>query len=1205
MNRIRASRRLGYLPERAQVAALFLAALLTHALWPKVAWAGCGVTDFSACADDAQYTVWYGVASFLWAIDAMLLQLAYLVDVFRVWAVETAFTSAYGVLVTLINPLLVPFATIALIVAVLLFLLTPMFGPIRFMNVRHVLVWALIAPLLLTVSGPLIVQVEQARTQLGAAIFTDVSAIAPGAIFGVAATDMAAPTPLYGGNPCGTGALARPGTGVNSASLHMDDLAAAMLWANAQDIHCPKFSGAGQDIPDAFYLDTPDGPGFATTNKVGDMNDSSARATAIQNIQRGATRLALGILPSILAVLEMLVNLVFGLALVALWLGLPLGLAFIFFEESSASIAMLFRQGFGVLKVSWASSFLMAILFAALKSSAEMGNAAAYTGLAGGSIILMAWLLITAFGTLSGSVKALSSSVMAGTGLNVMQPVELAAGAAGLAAGALTGGAALAATAAAAYQQTGSGRYAAGAAAGRIGKLAQLGEVAAAMGYLQDEEVVAGLHAGDRSTQSYRSMRLQMVTDAKRKGDNGLTMRERTQERDLTRQVDNATGAGAWRSINAGAAAAGGAVAGAYDYVRSGQGLQDARGSGSRLLESIGDSWHRARQGVAQFGAEVDARANAAGPSAFGEVGVLTRGAAAAIAVTHDRLNPDGRYQAYRLDETGQMQMMQRQDADGTLPSDALTVPNAAANLPRLLRQGYAVQQNPDKTVTVWQTDPKKAAAAAAAPEKQIEQLYKDGALNKAEVKAAAAAEIASGTPSAGPPPQKYLEVPPAEAGTYRVREIADGQVVARHKVDSADAVADLAAEKGLPVRTVASAPEVTVGGWRVIDMGSDQVAAPLSAAQAPAPAPTAPGTQSRVERLAASRGAQVRPDAPTVPAGAGDVAPPHAAGSQSIPVSSQATHEAPTPGLSRDEGAQAGAGAAAPSSQSAASQPVQTVSQILPDAPTMSAAPVVPQPTASQPIPVVSPTPMTLPTAPPEAAPVAPSPPAASHPIPVVTQAPAAAPLPAANQSAVVREAPIAPPPPMSQPVQTASQVPPEAPTVPAGAAPAAPPAPAPAGSRPVPVVSQTPIEITTIAASAAPAAPPASRPAPVVSQVTPKAPTTPASAAPAAPAQAVSRPVPVVSQVPIEIQTAPIGAGSAASPAPIASQQVPVVSQITPDAPPAPVSAAPVAPAPPQPAASQPAPAVNQGTAQEPDTPASVPDVGTADVAQTDSEE
>ena len=58
MNRIRVWRRPGHLPYCAQVAALVLAALLTHALWPPIAWAGCGVTDFSACADDAQYTVW-------------------------------------------------------------------------------------------------------------------------------------------------------------------------------------------------------------------------------------------------------------------------------------------------------------------------------------------------------------------------------------------------------------------------------------------------------------------------------------------------------------------------------------------------------------------------------------------------------------------------------------------------------------------------------------------------------------------------------------------------------------------------------------------------------------------------------------------------------------------------------------------------------------------------------------------------------------------------------------------------------------------------------------------------------------------------------------------------------------------------------------------------------------------------------------------
>src|SRR5262249_8145859 len=146
---------------------------------------------------------------------------------------------------------------------------------------------------------------------------------------------------------------------------------------------------------------------------------------------------------------------------------------------------------------------------------------------------------------------------------------------------------------------------------------------------------------------------------------------------------------------------------------------------------------------------------------------------------------------------------------DGGLPVDARIVPNTAANLPRLLRQGYVVQQNPDQTVTIWQADPKQAATAAAAPEKQLAQLYKDGALSKGEIKRAAAATIASGRLSEGSAPQQYLEVPPPEAGVYRVRVLADGQAQAQHQIDSAEAVADLAAEQGLPVRIVASTRDV------------------------------------------------------------------------------------------------------------------------------------------------------------------------------------------------------------------------------------------------------------------------------------------------------------------------------------------------------------------------------------------------------------
>jgi hypothetical protein len=912
MNHTRPRRRLPQLRYRAQVAALILAALLTRALWPGVAWAGCGVSDFSACADDAQYTIWYGVATFLWSIDAMLLQMAYLIDVFRVWLIETAFTSAYQALVTVVNPLIVPFATIALIIAVILLLLVPMFGRIRALSVRHVLVWALMAPLLLSISGPLIVQVEQARTQLGAAIFTDISAIAPGAIFGVSATDMPAPTPLYGGNPCGAGALGRPGMGSAPNAMHMDDLAAAMMWANAQDIHCPKFSGEGQDIPDAFYVEPSDGPGFATTRKVGEMNDSSERAAAIQNIQRGVTRLGLGILPSILAVLEMLVNLIFGLALIALWIGLPLALAFIFFEESAGSVAILLRQGLGVLKVSWASSFLMAVLFAALKSSAEMGNAAAYTGLAVGSIILMAWMLITAFSTLGGSIKALNTSVMAGTGLNAAQPIEIAAGAAGLAAGALTGGAAIALAGAAAYKQTGSGRYAAGAALGRIGSLSQVGEVAAAMGWMWDEEAIAGLNAGQRSHQGMRTMRLQMVADAHKKGADGLTIGQRAQERGLAHQVDAAT-TDQWRSINEGTAVAGQAVVRAYDYTRSGQVLTDARAAGGRMLESIGDRWEDLKQRAVDFGMEVQVRSTTQ-PGPLAAPITLARGHAALIAAAHDRLSPDRRYDAYSLGENGKLRSEQPRLA-GAQPPDALTVPNTAANVPRLLRTGYTVQQNQDGTLTFWQTDPQRAAAAAKAPQKQLQQLYEAQALNAEEIKATAAATLATGKPSEGSPAQKHLEVLPSGQGEYRVREIVGGQVVDRRQAASAAEVAQLAADTGLPVHVVATDPEPRVNGWRVADRESDPAQAPTEpAAVAAQPLVSTPPTAvpSRVDRARAARHTVETParspvvssapaEVPTVPARS--VAPaPAAAGSAeapTAPASSVAPAPAPTPSRS------------------------------------------------------------------------------------------------------------------------------------------------------------------------------------------------------------------------------------------------------------------------------------------------------------------
>jgi hypothetical protein len=455
------------LQRRHYQAVLALLASLLATLWPHTSWAACGVQDPGGCVDAAMYSFWYGLAGLGWSIDRTLLLLAYQLDAFRWWLVEVAFTSAYQVLVQIIDPLILPFATLAVIVGCLAFLLLPLFGRTNLVNIRHALVWTVLGPLLLSLSGPLIVQLEQLRSSVGSALFDGVSAIAPGAIFGAAASDMRAPAPLYPANPCGNATLARHSV----SGLHMDDLAGAMLWADAEDIHCPDRGGPSADIPDLFFEAAPAGPGYARDEDISQMDAGNDRSQAVQNMQRGAIRTFLGILPCILAVLDALVQLVFSLCIIALWIGLPIGLVFVFFEQTSSGVTGLLRRLLGVLQVSWSSSVLLGIVAACLIAAAELRNAAAYTGFAIGGIVLTGYMLIIAVDTLKSCIRTLNDTVATATGLSVTRPFalagEAAATAVGVGAAVATGGAATALTAAAALQQTGSGRYAASAAVGR------------------------------------------------------------------------------------------------------------------------------------------------------------------------------------------------------------------------------------------------------------------------------------------------------------------------------------------------------------------------------------------------------------------------------------------------------------------------------------------------------------------------------------------------------------------------------------------------------------------------------------------------------------------------------------------------------------------------------------------------------------------
>lgn len=471
------------------------------ALLPTAALA-CGPTDLGACVDGAVYDAWMGAAAVLWLLDRTLLALAYQIDTLRSWLVQIAFAGVYQVLTDAVGPLLAPIATVAAFIGGLGFLLVPLLGRTNLVNLRQVLVWALLAPALLTLSGPLLVDLDHARVSFGAALFDAGGDIGTVPLLGAAANDMAAPAPLYPANPCGTGTFSR-----STGGIRADDLAAALLYADTRDIHCPP-SGNITAVPMRFYEEAPTGPQYAVTWKVGDERDPVRRSNAITGVQQGVARLLLGLLPCLLAIVDAFLQLLFALALMVLWVGLPLCLLFVFFQHTSGGLGMLFRRAVSIFQTSWSCSFLTGMFFLCLTSTAQLGNAAAYAGFAIGALIVEIYLLTVAAQTLRDSLRTLNDIVQTHTGLTATGPLEVAGQlATATALTALTGAAGLAAT--------GSATYALGAMAGRLRPVSQLGAVAAAMGV--DTTLTQATDAGALAGRSIRAMGQRMQRDGRRR----------------------------------------------------------------------------------------------------------------------------------------------------------------------------------------------------------------------------------------------------------------------------------------------------------------------------------------------------------------------------------------------------------------------------------------------------------------------------------------------------------------------------------------------------------------------------------------------------------------------------------------------------------------------------------------------------------------
>jgi hypothetical protein len=226
----------------------------------------------------------------------------------------------------------------------------------------------------------------------------------------------------------------------------------------------------------------------------------------------------------------------------------------------------------------------------------------------------------------------------------------------------------------------------------------QLGEVAASMGMLSDE-VSSGMYAGHRSARSARSGRMAMQADARRKGEDGLTIGERAHNRRLDRRMRRAErGNLAQRTVKE--------LRHTQSAGRAAIGIVSKELTGGELRRAGVAAIRRAMSDPGEL------VSRAAGPAITAGRRVGGRAASAGRRELMRRVLPqDHGRQIMRL-KRGNLRFRERL-TDDQLPAGAKTESLDQSQVWARLRDGYEAQRNDDGTVTYW----KPAAAKREAKE--------------------------------------------------------------------------------------------------------------------------------------------------------------------------------------------------------------------------------------------------------------------------------------------------------------------------------------------------------------------------------------------------------------------------------------------------------------------------------------------------------
>jgi len=381
--------------------------LLYVALFPHRA-SACDTFDVGCPVDVGIYSLIVGVSEGLWAWNRSILYLARLIEGLRVWLISDVLGTALdATIVGMKFPFWIAVG-VAWIVFTVSFLIQAVVR-LDWVDLRKGIRNAIFAVILFQVGSQAMAGMEQIRITVGQGFqsigATSVSDATTQLGFYVSSASSRGDT-IEQPHSIYDGADTCPGidlTRTNTQSMFMSDYLANFLFAEAHDIHCPN--GAGPALPDnfvnTFQIDT---------NQISN-EDADARARRTILARMGLARQAQAVLPTVGAVLEQVMHLVFALALASLWFGLVISMMFSLFLPTEGMFKAQIDGMLATLKASWLATFWVGIGMSLVAMAAATGNALAVNGISIGMFIVYIFQIRGAIVTLRGAMVSTSATL--------------------------------------------------------------------------------------------------------------------------------------------------------------------------------------------------------------------------------------------------------------------------------------------------------------------------------------------------------------------------------------------------------------------------------------------------------------------------------------------------------------------------------------------------------------------------------------------------------------------------------------------------------------------------------------------------------------------------------------------------------------------------------------------------------------------------